>query len=30
MSDALGDRASEPEVVERELHSFYARETGRG
>lgn len=30
MSEALGDRASEPEIVERELHSFYARETGRG
>jgi hypothetical protein len=30
MSDALGDRASEPEVVERQLHSFHAREIGRG
>jgi hypothetical protein len=29
MSEAIGDRASEPEVVERELHSFYAREIGR-
>lgn len=30
MSEALGDRASEPEIVERELHTFHARETGRG
>jgi hypothetical protein len=30
MSDALGDRASQPEIVERELYRFYARETGRG
>ena len=30
MSDALGDRASQPEIVERELYRFYAGETGRG
>lgn len=30
MSDALGDRASEPEIVERQLHTFRAREIGRG
>jgi hypothetical protein len=29
MGEALGDRASEPEVVEREMHSFHAREIGR-
>jgi hypothetical protein len=25
MGEAIGDRAREPEIVERELHSFYAR-----
>ena len=25
MDEAIGDRAREPEVVERELHSFHAR-----
>ncbi len=25
MSDAIGDRASQPEIVERGLHSFHAR-----
>jgi hypothetical protein len=24
MNEAIGDRAREPEIVERELHSFYA------
>ena len=24
MAEAIGDRAREPEIVERELHSFYA------
>lgn len=28
--EALGDRASEPEIVERELHTFRAQEVGRG
>jgi hypothetical protein len=28
IGEALGDRAREPEIVERELHTFYARETG--
>ena len=26
IGEALGDRANEPEIVERELHSFYAHE----
>jgi hypothetical protein len=26
MGEAIGDRAREPEIVERELHSYYARE----
>jgi hypothetical protein len=30
MSEALGDRASEPEIRERELHHFISREHGRG
>lgn len=30
MREAIGDRASQPEIVERELHSFRAREIGRG
>jgi hypothetical protein len=30
MGDALGDRASEPEILERELHTFRAKEIGRG
>jgi hypothetical protein len=30
MSEALGDRASEPEIRERELHHFSSREHGRG
>lgn len=25
MGEALGDRASEPEIIERELHSFHTR-----
>jgi hypothetical protein len=25
MGEALGDRANEPEIVEREMHSFHAR-----
>ena len=29
IGEALGDRAREPEIVERELHTFFARETGR-
>jgi hypothetical protein len=29
MGEALGDRAREPEIVERELHTFRAREIGR-
>jgi hypothetical protein len=30
MGEALGDRANQPEIMERELHSFRAREIGRG
>lgn len=29
MGDALGERASEPEILERELHTFRALEVGR-
>jgi hypothetical protein len=29
MDEALGDRAREPEIVEREMHTFRAREVGR-
>ena len=28
VGEALGDRAAEPEIVERELHTFVAREVG--
>ncbi len=28
IGEALGDRANEPEIVERELHTFRAHETG--
>jgi hypothetical protein len=30
MAEALGDRANEPEILERELHHFSARDRGRG
>jgi hypothetical protein len=29
MGQALGDRAAEPEIVERELHTFYTHEVAR-
>jgi len=28
IGEALGDRASQPEIVERELHTFRAHKTG--
>ena len=28
IGEALGDRAEQPEIIERELHSFVARDTG--
>jgi hypothetical protein len=28
IGEALGDRAEQPEIIERELHSFVAREVG--
>lgn len=30
MGEAIGDRAREPEITERGLHSFYARESRSG
>ena len=30
MGEAIGDRAREPEIVERNMHTFRASEVGRG